>query len=126
MKCFDVRECIKRHLRPTVSVDEVEDVTDRIAVKVIEKTEIWSKSRKDKYALLDKYSRSPYKKFHESKGPLNQIRVMGANRRSIDLAEFSPIVRAIRPFQLARYYLSEGDTEGRSALEEIIKGETSR
>lgn len=126
LKAFDVREEIKRKLRETkANPEEVEDITDRISVKVVEKAELWRGTQKQSLVLFDKLTRSPYKRFHESKGPLNQIMVRETGGRLVDLAEFSPVVRAIRPFEVVRYYFDKDDTKSRETLSSIIEGETS-
>lgn len=72
---------------------------------------------------MDEATRPPYKPLQESKGPLNQIRVRVANGETADLGDFSPIVRAIRPFKLTRYYFGRDDQESAKALQDIIDGE---
>jgi len=124
LKCFDVREVFKSKIRTTVKSDEIRDITDRSVARIIEKFEIYRASNSGKLILFDQASRPPYKKFHESKGPLNQIRVRTANGQTADLGEFSPIVRAIRTFESARYYFDRDDHQSCEILESIIEEET--
>lgn len=123
MRCFDVRAEIKKCLRDNLTSEEVEELTNRSAAKILEKAEIWRKSRQDQ-VFLDEYTRSPYKKINESKGPLNQIRVKVAGGRTLDLSEISPVVKAIRPYKLFRYYIDRDDGESVKALSKIVKEQT--
>ena len=70
--------------------------------------------------LIDEAIREPYKRFQESKGPLNQIRIRTAGGRLVDLGERSPIVAAIEPFRLFRTYFAENDDEARAFIEKTI------
>jgi HD superfamily phosphohydrolase len=126
MKVFDVKVEIKRRLRTNISADQIEDAADRIALKVVEKAELWRKMLKKRLVLFDRYTRSPYREFHETKGPLNQILVREVSGKLVDLGEFSPMVQAIRPFELIRYYYDQDDHESREMLNKIVSGEMAK
>ena len=73
--------------------------------------------------LLDQDDRKPYKHLQESDGPLNQIRIKTTDGRQIDICEYSPIINAIKPFQLFRVYFDGSDAEARKFIEQTIKEE---
>jgi uncharacterized protein len=125
LKCFDVRASIKRNLKGNMTAVQIEDLTEKISARVLEKSEIWRKGKEDA-VLLDLYSRSPYKKIGDSKGSLNQIRVRVSSGKTLDLAEISSVVGAIRPYNLFRYYFDEHDHASAEALASIVKEEVGR
>jgi HD superfamily phosphohydrolase len=120
-KAFDVHACIKRHLPDTMMPAEMEEATDRIAVKSLEKIDFWMKDKEFK-VLKDEDVRSPYKPLEESGGRLNQILVRTQSNRIVDLADLSPVVRAIRPFRFARLYFDPSLIDYSSDLTQIIEG----
>jgi uncharacterized protein len=120
-KAFDVRACIKRKLNPSMSPTEMEDETDRISVKSLEKIDIWMKGKGHR-VLKDEGIRSPYKPLEESGGRLNQILVRTQFGQIVDLADLSPIVSAIRPYRFARLYFDPSREDYSSNLDEIIEG----
>lgn len=63
--------------------------------------------------LLDNYERHPYNPFEESKGPLNQIRIRRGDQ-IFDMAEISPIIASMEPFNLFRVYYDENDKDAPS------------
>jgi hypothetical protein len=73
--------------------------------------------------LIDEEVREPYKRFHESKGPLNQIRIRTAGGDLVDLGERSRIVAAIEPFRLFRVYCAHDDRDAREFIDQAIDAE---
>lgn len=120
-KAFDVRACIKRQLPETMSPAEMEDATDRISVRSLEKIDFWMKDKRFK-VLKDEGARPPYKPLEESGGRLNQILARTQTGQIVDLADLSPVVRAIRTFSFARLYFDPEQTEYTSDLISIIEG----
>ena len=70
--------------------------------------------------MIDKAVRDPYKKFQESKGPLNQIRIEGPQGKLLDMAEVSPVVAAIEPYNLFRVYFDRDDKDAKIVVERIV------
>lgn len=104
-KCFDVREYIRK--KTSVSGHTQEDIKksiNRIALSSLEKIELWKKTSGGEMVLKDETTRSPYKRFEESKGPLNQIMVRNVDGGLMDISEYSPIVASIPAFDVLRYY----------------------
>jgi hypothetical protein len=101
------------------------DKFDRTCASVKEKVTEWlsEKAGLRHRILVDEEVREPYKRFQESKGPLNQIRIRTANDSFVDLGERSKIVKAIEPFRLFRLYCADDDSEARTFIEETIEGE---
>lgn len=71
--------------------------------------------------LLDKGSRSPYKRLSESKSPVNQILIRGNSRAPEDLRKHSEFVKIQEPFRFCRAYVDESDKEALTFLENEIK-----
>jgi HD superfamily phosphohydrolase len=121
-KCFDVRDHIRKRMPKAESAAEGRKAISRIALSSMEKIELWKNTSCGSFLLKDETSRSPYKKFEESKGPLNQIMVRNADGTLMDIAEYSPIVAAIPRFDVLRYYFSR-DEDMSSKLIDIVDGE---
>lgn len=71
--------------------------------------------------LTDRASRDPYKRFQESKGPLNQIHIRLAGKKISDVAECSPVIAAIESFELFRAYVTDADAKAQ--VDKIVKDE---
>lgn len=82
----------------------------------------WSSERSNGFPriITDRAIRDPYKRFQESKGPLNQILIRTASDEIVDVAEFSPVVAAIESFELFRAYVDGNDDEARVAIDGIV------
>lgn len=126
LKCFDVREQVKKGLVGNISGPDLEKATTRISLSVMEKIELWKSTTSNGMILLDKASRSPYKRLDQSKGPLNQIMVRNADGSLTDIAEYSSVVAAIPNFELLRYYFDPENSNAIKALREILDEEIGR
>lgn len=121
-KCFDIREQARNRISGSVDVKEAEKMISRISIRVVEKVELWRKSNTGVHILYDKASRPPYKRFDESKGPLNQIMVRTGSGMS-DLGEFSPIVNSIPTFEVSRYYFDKEQSGVAAMLKDVLDEE---
>lgn len=121
-KCVDVRAALFLKWGHEVDSSRVDKgcalISDKIAQWVAEKG--GNRPR----ILVDEAIREPYKKFQESKGPLNQIRIRATDGTLVDLGERSKVVRAIEPFQLFRVCVSPDDDEAKAYVQELIQGDT--
>lgn len=122
LKCFDIREEVRRRIYGKVEVGDLEKTISRVSLKVVEKIELWKKTNPKPYLLQDKASRSPYKRFEESKGPLNQIMVRTGSGMA-DLGELSPVVASIPTFEVLRYYYDRENQAIPKMLNQVIVGE---
>lgn len=123
-KAIDVRQLVAAEInRRDVPDDQRHILIDRIAVhsKVAIQDEASEGGALQQRILIDEGVRSPYKKFSESKGPLNQIRIRVEGGQHVDLGERSPVVKAIEPFKFLRVYASDEDEESRSRVKAIIE-----
>lgn len=71
--------------------------------------------------LVDQYARNPYKRFQDSKSPLNQILIRIGDGPPTDMAEFSPIIAHAEPFNLCRAYVFRDDTDAADVIENIAR-----
>lgn len=106
-KCIDVRELLRTKLGEDGEEDVVEQACQRVDAKIVE----WLSSKTDvaPRIMTDKTEREPYKRFQESKGPLNQIRIKTSSGELVDLFKRSKVVAAISTFKLYRVYVSDDD-----------------
>lgn len=122
-KCIDVREQVRQRMGTRASATKEVDV-DRVCQSVRQSIEEWiSEQDFDSPRLLsDEGVREAYKRFQESKGPLNQIRIRTESDSFVDLGERSEVVGAIEPFRFYRLYSPEEDDEIRRFVEKLIDG----
>lgn len=120
-KCIDVRE----RLRTKLGEDAGEEVVEQACQKVDEKLAEWLASESDAAPriMTDKADREPYRRFQESKGPLNQIMIKTSSGELVDLFKRSKVVAAIGTFKLYRVYVS--DNVARKFVEQTIDVEGS-
>jgi HD superfamily phosphohydrolase len=120
-KCIDVRE----RLLTKLGEDAKEEVVERACQKVDATITEWLASKIDvaPRIITDRAEREPYKRFQESKGPLNQIRIKTSGGELVDLVKRSKVVAAISTFKLYRVYVS--DAEARQFVEQTIDTEGS-
>lgn len=71
--------------------------------------------------LIDETERVPYRRFQESKGPLNQILIRTGNSAWTDVAKLSPVVNAIDTFKVLRAYVAQEDMQFTRSMKNIIK-----
>jgi uncharacterized protein len=71
--------------------------------------------------LIDASIRNPYKRFEDSKSPLNQILIRVGDGPPIDMAELSSVVRNAEPFNLCRAYVFRDDKDVDSVIKNVIR-----
>lgn len=120
-KCIDVRERLRTKLGEDAKEEVIEQACQKVDVKIAE----WLASKTDvaPRIMTDKADREPYKRFQESKGPLNQIRIKTSSGELVDLVKRSKVVAAISTFKLYRVYVSDDDA--RQFVEQTIDAEGS-
>ena len=102
--------------------EEAAKKIDRLVALIEEQLNDWSEknSKGAPRILIDRARRSPYTRFQEAKGPLNQIRIRTGPNTILDLAEHSPVVAAIANFELFRAYVWPIDGESGVMVERIV------
>lgn len=123
-KCVDIRLLVEAYL-PQASDEPRERRAARVKLICEEVVLELKKKNGEKPAamqrfLIDQYSRNPYKRFQDSKTPLNQILIRMGNGVPRDMGEFSPVIGHAEPFTVCRAYVFRGDTEASGMIENII------
>jgi uncharacterized protein len=134
LKCIDIREQLVSELGIVPKVPE--DVRarrlkklERIALGIEERLVEWSEenSKDEPRIVIDRASRDCYKKFQDSKGPLNQIRIRIGNE-VLDMAESSRVVGDVESFELFRAYTDDMDEDAkemvRSTKKDVTEGDS--
>lgn len=126
MKCIDIRERIVHNLFPDKPPEDRATAEKQIG-RYVELTKRaltdWREENPGTGGpriLIDEAERDPYKRFEETTGPLNQIRIKEIDGNIIDVAELSPVVRALTTFRLFRAYVDRTDSEARDAVYRIV------
>ncbi len=129
-KSIDVREKARIQLgleNSSSGQDElrVDLVCDKIQHRLRGKITSLRKSNNGKLSpmLYDKDKREPYRRYSESKGPLNQIRIKLPSGNLVDLGERSKIVKSIESFKLDRVYVADRLGESHEFVERVIREE---
>lgn len=126
-KCIDIRARLEAACALQPPANPAENTKDKLIERKItrirERLEAWSKENTAEAPrmFIDYSVRDPYKRFQESKGPLNQIRIRSTDGRILDMAESSPVVSGIKTFHLFRVYIDGGDTDARSVIESAVQ-----
>lgn len=76
--------------------------------------------------LLDRYDRSPYKRYQDSNTPLNRILIRTGEAEPRDMAELSPVIAAAETFSVFRAYVFRDDAEAQGVVENIMRTEVRR
>jgi len=115
-KVIDVREEFRKQ-------EKDEDALDISCAEIKIKIEEWAREDSSPFPriLVDDCERSPYKKYKEEKGPLNQINVLD-NGKLHDLSEVSDVVGAIKDFKAFRVYVDGDDEEAKNFIKKEIEG----
>jgi HD superfamily phosphohydrolase len=101
----------------------------KLAVRTIEdRRRAWAEENSSGSArvLIDRYSRSPYKRYSESDTPLNRVLIRGGSGRLLDMAEFSPVIAAAEPFEICRAYVFRDDKDAEAMVRNIIGAQSRR
>ncbi len=131
-KCIDLRNRIasaigadKRGLSDE-DRDDLKKKLDRLITTIEKRLQGWADTNSSgaPRILTDRASRDPYKRFEESKGPLNQIHIRVSGTHISDVAECSPVIAAIETFEVFRAYFA--DTEAKAQIEKIVDDELEK
>jgi hypothetical protein len=126
-KCIDIRHRLISEIGLGTATsakkkDELKRQLERSIVSIESKLERWAikHSAGVPKILTDRAIRDPYKRFEESKGPLNQIHIRLADR-IVDVASCSSVVEAVESFELFRAYADDDDAK--HVIDAIVKNE---
>jgi HD superfamily phosphohydrolase len=106
---------------------ELKKRLERLITSIEKKLSAWSVEHPTDgipLVLTDRDTRDPYKRFQESKGPLNQIHIRLNDNQIYDVAACSSVIAAIESFEFFRAYVD--DDEARRAVEEIVQAELGK
>ncbi len=130
--CIDIRSAVEERLLETqISSNEKskdgvkdEDFPDRLDLicDTIE-AELRTDPEKFENILIDKGERSPYKRYQEDKGSLNQIRIrpLRNSARTFDINHWSKTIATAETFKFFRVYVEKDDAENRELIRQLIE-----
>ncbi len=125
--CIDLRALVEANL--PVKTNEprqkrnarIKIICDDEIVNDLKQVNERCSSEKAARFLIDQYVRNPYKRFQDSRTPLNQILIRLSPDKVTDMAELSPVIAHAEPFSLSRVYTFRDDTESRDVIENIMR-----
>lgn len=123
-RCFDIRTLVESYLPHTDGEPRerrfarVKLICDSVVAELRKKNSEKQDVR-DRF-MIDQYARNPYKRFQDSKTPLNQILIRMGNGVPRDMGDFSPVIGNAEPFTVCRVYVFRNDTEGAGMIENVI------
>lgn len=123
--CIDLRRIVEERL-PIKSDERREQHQARtklVCDEVINALKELQRRAPDEPArfLVDQYVRNPYKRFQDSKSPLNQILIRLSPDKVTDMADLSPVIAHAEPFSLSRIYIFRDDTDALDMIENIMR-----
>lgn len=125
MRCVDLRLRVDAELSPREKETReqrqarVKLICDAIAGELKDR-EADSTGGRSRF-LVDQYARNPYKRFQDSKTPLNQILLRAGEGAPRDIAEFSPVIASAEPFAICRAYIFRDDVTADSEIENVMR-----
>lgn len=133
-RCIDVKEKIKSSLGGDLvrKCEQEQSDFDRAVhrVEVEVKGEIKESLGVNEGACprvyFDHAWRNPYRARDISKGTLDQISIRTESDQIIDMAEASPVVAGLQPFELFRAYVDRDDDEASETIEKAIDDAVKR
>lgn len=128
MRCIDLRRIVETEL-PRKNGEKNDHRQARIKIIC---DNVCTETRKISFNqnggarfLIDQYVRHPYKRFQDSKTPLNQILIRLGDGPPRDMADFSPTIAHAEPFNLCRAYVFRDDTAGATVIQNIVRTKLS-
>jgi uncharacterized protein len=129
-KCIDVLRDLRSEIGLTMATsseerDELKRRLERLIASIKPRLEVWAaeNSQGVPRILTDRETRDPYKRFAESKGPLNQIHIRLDDNRIYDVAHSSRVIAALESFELFRAYVEDDDEDAKTAVNRIVQNE---
>jgi HD superfamily phosphohydrolase len=127
-KCIDVRHILVAEIGLGKATSprqrsELKNRLERSIASIETKLSNWSKAHSTGVPRIvtDRAVRDPYRRFEESKGPLNQIHIRMSGNEILDVASCSPVIAAIESFELFRAYTD--DEDARSVVQRVVKAQ---
>lgn len=124
--CFDIKRRVEDVMPATKERKErqarVKLVCDAV-VKALQEHNAGNPNGLPRF-LIDQYARDPYKRFQDSKSPLNQIQIRVGEGPPTDMAEFSAVIANAEPFNLCRAYVFRDDKDAESTIGNEVRTKT--
>jgi uncharacterized protein len=116
LKAYDFR--VKLRERHPELAPESED---RIVKQASADAEAWSSENSVGVPrlIIDKTTRTPYKRLGSNSGPLGRMMIED-NGRLVDLVEISEVVKAAQVFKLNRVYFDADDSDAKRQIESVL------
>jgi uncharacterized protein len=125
-KVKDIRLRIEDAFRLAPGADDAARIEqtkriDRVITNIELKLTEWheGKAENGPRIFIDKGKRDPYSR-SEAKGPFNKIHIKDQTGNISDIADHSPMIAALKPFEMFRAYVYAEDSEARDVVEEIV------
>lgn len=124
-RCIDLRRLVEEELPMADGEDRLKHrartrlVCDGV-VSELKELQCGSTEESARF-LIDQYVRNPYKRFQDSKSPLNQILIRLSSGEVRDMADLSPVVAHAEPFDLSRIYVFRDDTDASDVIRNIVR-----
>lgn len=129
-KCVDIRSKITppvpaNRVRSAEERSEEKKRADRLKERISIRLKEWAEENSPAVPriLIDSASRTPYKPFKQTTGPLNQILIRTVDGNIRDMAECSPVVSGIETFEVFRAYVDENDVDAKSLVNKVVEEE---
>jgi hypothetical protein len=119
-QCLDIMRLVEQAYRPGVDAPQSEHCCAEVFIRL----EAWQAENAGSchQMLLDHDKREPYKRFTESKGPLNQMRIRSEHSNElVDIVTRSLVVNAIPTIEFWRVYVPRDRAQFRKVVDETVR-----
>lgn len=124
-RCVDVRKVVEESLprKPDENRQQHQARTRLVCDDVARSLKDMQATEPDKPSrfLVDQYTRNPYKRFQDSKSPLNQILIRLSPDKVTDMADLSPVIANAEPFNLCRVYVFRDDVDAVDVIQNTMR-----
>lgn len=127
-KCIDLYERVKDASKRASTPENTERLRKRMTESIRSGLEAWSEQNsRDKFPriLVDADERTPYKRFAQATGPLQQIQIRTSDGTVRDMAELSQVIAGTETFRFFRAYVCDGDQDARDFVEKTVTSITN-
>ncbi len=125
LRCIDIAERVESAI-PQKAKESAEKRRAKVALAVdqtIRGLQQWAKDQGDapSRVMVDRYDRSPYKRYQDSNTPLNRVLIRSAAGMLGDIVEQSAVIAAAQPFRINRAYVFRDDKDAETVVENEIR-----
>ena len=122
-KCRDIRPRLEAAADDkSIPKEERDKWIDRVTMTIERRLMEWDEANTEAAPriFIDRGKRDPYSRGDE-KGPFNRIHIKDQNGNISDIADHSPMIAALKPFEMLRAYMYSDDKESQDVVDRTVE-----